>query len=212
MKEELLRRAITGFIFAVLIVVLILYAYHVVFTFFLLVTLVWILLFESSLLFTQRHHYCLFFILYLVPVYGALFWLNVNAHHLLNSVFFVAFAHDTCAYIFGRFFGKHLLWPALSPKKTWQGVAGGLLGAWCICYFYGAEIIGQSTYGAVSFLSFILTFAATAGDLFESWLKRRVQLKDTGSVLPGHGGLLDRLDSVFFLAPVIVMLYLFYHN
>ncbi|CAB5239248.1 unannotated protein [freshwater metagenome] len=110
--------------------------------------------------------------------------------------------NDTFAYLVGVLFGKHPLVPAISPKKTWEGLAG--------------SIIFTTVGGALSFIfilklewwigvlvAFMIVFTATMGDLIESAMKRDMSIKDMGSLLPGHGGMLDRLDSVLLSAPAL---------
>lgn len=110
---------------------------------------------------------------------------------------------DTFAYIFGINFGKNKLSPRISPKKTIEGSLGGLLGsaiAGLIAYFYVVEAV-PLIY--MLFLCLITGFVAQQGDLFESLLKRVANRKDSGSIMPGHGGILDRIDGILFAVPVI---------
>jgi len=113
-------------------------------------------------------------------------------------------AGDSLAYFVGRAIGKHPLAPTISPKKTWEGAianfAGCLLGAWGIAYAIGAPIIAGLAVGLT------LGVLGQAGDLLESWLKRSTGEKDSGGILPGHGGILDRLDSFLATAPVNAVL------
>ncbi|MEX1022236.1 MAG: phosphatidate cytidylyltransferase [Dehalococcoidia bacterium] len=106
------------------------------------------------------------------------------------------FATDTGAYAAGRLFGRHILAPAISPNKTWEGAAGGLLagGVAAVAVTLGIPSIEVEPVGLV--LIALLPAAAIAGDLLESALKRRMEVKDMSGLLPGHGGLMDRLDSV----------------
>lgn len=110
---------------------------------------------------------------------------------------------DTAAYLGGRLWGRHLLAPTLSPKKTWEGFIIGLLvtflSAMCIQYFFQGP---KPTLSQVWLLVLLTSLAAVVGDLFESQLKRLRGLKDSGQLLPGHGGILDRLDSLLAAAPV----------
>ncbi len=106
-----------------------------------------------------------------------------------------AFATDTGAYAVGRLFGRHLLWPAVSPKKTWEGGIGGLIaGAATFIVAHGSFDLGLGHTAAA--VALLLPLAAIAGDLLESALKRQMGVKDMSGLLPGHGGLLDRLDSL----------------
>jgi phosphatidate cytidylyltransferase len=113
-----------------------------------------------------------------------------------------AFATDIFAYFTGRAFGRHKLAPVLSPKKTVEGGIGGLIGSVVCCGLFGyfaspAYLIHCAVIGALGGV------AAQAGDLTASAIKRRLGLKDYGSLIPGHGGLLDRIDSVLFTAPLV---------
>ncbi len=114
---------------------------------------------------------------------------------------------DVGAFFSGRSFGKHKLFPRLSPKKTWEGLAGGILASLVVSAIFLVATDGQ--LGKVSFglldavvLGFLLPVVGVVGDLFESLLKRAAQIKDSGSLIPGMGGVLDVLDSLLFGAPV----------
>ncbi|HLH74160.1 MAG TPA: phosphatidate cytidylyltransferase [Chloroflexota bacterium] len=112
-------------------------------------------------------------------------------------------AVDTAAYAVGRLIGRHLLWPAVSPQKTWEGTCAGLL-AGAIVSFVWAPDVGIST-GAGGALGLILAIAAILGDLAESALKRHAGVKDAGQLIPGHGGILDRIDSLVFSVIVVFL-------
>lgn len=117
----------------------------------------------------------------------------------------VTWGNDTCAYFAGRFLGKHKLYPAVSPNKTWEGFYGGLAGSilgmliarWT---FFGALTVADCF--AVGVLGGLL---GPLGDLCESMLKRAYQVKDSGRLIPGHGGLLDRIDALIFNAPMVFL-------
>jgi phosphatidate cytidylyltransferase len=109
---------------------------------------------------------------------------------------------DAGAYFAGRFFGRHLLFPSLSPKKTVEGGLGGLL--------LTVLVITPVAYGLLDFsplkallIGAVVSVASQCGDLFESALKRILDVKDLGNFLPGHGGVLDRVDSLLFTAPAV---------
>jgi phosphatidate cytidylyltransferase len=112
---------------------------------------------------------------------------------------------DTGGYLAGILFGKHPLAPAISPKKTWEGLAGSI----ALCLVAGAIMVPRLLGGHVwqgLVLGLAAVGAATLGDLAESMIKRDLQIKDMGHLLPGHGGILDRIDSLLVMAPVIWLL------
>ncbi|MBX7240544.1 MAG: phosphatidate cytidylyltransferase [Bacteroidia bacterium] len=108
---------------------------------------------------------------------------------------------DTLAYFSGKYLGKHLFSPSISPKKTWEGVAGGFTGAWIMgigmLYFAG------EVHWNWLILSAIISIFNQPGDLIESVIKRSVNKKDSGNLIPGHGGILDRVDSLLTIFPII---------
>lgn len=135
----------------------------------------------------------------------ALIWLRTSPHGGLGHVLwllFVVWATDICAYFAGRSIGGPKLAPRISPGKTWSGLGGGMLGA--------GVVGGVGTLAAdVGFwlgaaFAMVLAVVAQIGDLFESRLKRLAEVKDSGHLIPGHGGLLDRIDGLVFAAPVFV--------
>jgi phosphatidate cytidylyltransferase len=113
------------------------------------------------------------------------------------------FAVDTCAYFAGRQWGRHKLAPAISPNKTWEGFVGGWVGGFAAVLLLDLVLDIDGDNAAVMLLAFALPPAAAAGDLFESWLKRRAGVKDASNLIPGHGGALDRLDSLLFTFPLV---------
>ena len=120
----------------------------------------------------------------------------------------VTFLQDTLAYFVGRSWGRHKLAPTLSPKKTWEGAAGGMVGA-IIASLVCIPVLGLPlSFGAGALLGVIGGLVGPLGDLAESLIKRRVGLKDAGKIIPGHGGVLDRADSLLFTAPVLYYLIL----
>lgn len=118
---------------------------------------------------------------------------------------------DTGGYIVGSLFGRHRLSPKLSPKKSWEGFIGGLLfniGA-AFIYFYCFHLNGFAPLSNVMgwiYIGVCVTAIATLGDLFESMLKRSLGIKDFGNIIPGHGGVLDRIDSLLFVVPGILIM------
>ncbi|TXH04143.1 MAG: phosphatidate cytidylyltransferase [Nevskiaceae bacterium] len=125
----------------------------------------------------------------------------------LIYLFFLIFAADTGAYFAGRRFGRHKLAPNISPGKTVEGAIGGLLlcGVWSV--IGGIAIFGLQGGALLSLLALSLLVAvfSIVGDLTESMFKRVAGIKDSGNILPGHGGILDRVDSILAAAPVMVL-------
>lgn len=116
---------------------------------------------------------------------------------LLLWVFIVTWATDIGAYLIGRTLGQKKLAPAISPGKTVAGLYGGMVAAGL---FGGAWVLVAGLDSVLVILAPLFALAAQAGDLFESWMKRRAHIKDSGDLLPGHGGLLDRLDGLVVVA------------
>lgn len=126
---------------------------------------------------------------------------------LLFTTLLVVFADDTAAFLVGRTVGRHRLAPAISPAKSWEGFVAGTLAAVGVAFFalYEQEIL---TTGESLLLGLGVALAATLGDLFESTVKRDLGVKDAGRLLAGHGGVLDRLDSLLWAGPAAYVLLL----
>lgn len=121
-------------------------------------------------------------------------------------VFVLIWSNDTFAYLVGKTWGKHKLLERISPKKTQEGFVGGLVCTLLLAGLLNYFVTKQNTMHALLFAALICV-GSTIGDLIESKFKRVAQVKDSGKLLPGHGGVLDRLDSIIFVAPLA---YLFY--
>lgn len=142
--------------------------------------------------------------------YYALGWLEENASYqalLPLAVIALLWINDTFAYVTGSLIGRHKLAPRLSPGKTWEGFMGGylfsLLGGWIIY-----KITGTHSPGFWLLLATLTAGLSLFGDLFESGLKRKRSVKNSGEILPGHGGILDRFDSLLFVAPGAFILFI----
>jgi phosphatidate cytidylyltransferase len=120
-------------------------------------------------------------------------------------VLVVTWGNDTSAYFAGRFFGKHKLYPQVSPNKTWEGFFGGMFGS--IAMLMAAHQWLFPTLAVVDGLviGVLGGFLGPAGDLCESMLKRSMGVKDSGQAIPGHGGMLDRIDALIFNAPMVYL-------
>lgn len=121
---------------------------------------------------------------------------------VLIGVFLIVWIYDSMAYMSGSKFGKHKLNKKISPNKSWEGCIGGTIFA-LITGVVNSYFFIQLSMIEWLFLSFLVVVFGTLGDLFESIIKRRLHVKDSGTMLPGHGGLLDRFDSLLFVIPVV---------
>lgn len=123
---------------------------------------------------------------------------------LLFTILLTVFADDTAAFFVGRAIGRHRLAPAISPGKTWEGFVGGTLAGVAVTFFalYEQDVV---TTGESLLLGLAIVLAATLGDLFESAVKRDLAVKDSGRLLAGHGGVLDRVDSLLWAGPAAYM-------
>ncbi len=128
-------------------------------------------------------------------------FLLVMPRELILVLLVIIWVGDTAAYYGGRAFGRHPLAPRISPKKTVEGGIAGLIGSLVAGIAVGMWILGEPWLN-LAFVSAITAIAGQLGDLAESALKRSAGVKDSSSILPGHGGILDRLDSLFFAIPV----------
>jgi phosphatidate cytidylyltransferase len=123
---------------------------------------------------------------------------------LLLGVFILIWVNDTFAFLLGKNFGRQKLFPRVSPKKTVEGFLGGLFFSCVASYFIAnfTELLDSTSW---LIMSIIVSVFGTLGDLIESKFKRQANVKDSGVIMPGHGGLLDRLDSIIFAAPFIYL-------
>ena len=126
--------------------------------------------------------------------------------NILLGIFILIWSSDSGAFVFGTTFGRHKLMPQLSPKKTWEGFIGGVLFTVFVAFVLSKYLIELQPYQWIV-SALIISITGTYGDLAESMFKRSIKIKDTGNLIPGHGGLLDRFDS-FLLAIPSVFLYL----
>lgn len=121
-------------------------------------------------------------------------------------LFILIWSSDTFAYLVGKFFGKHKMAPKISPKKTWEGYAGGVVLTLVLSYF--VEMYQPQLRGNWMVVGFLIAAFAPLGDLVESQLKRTFGVKDSGNIIPGHGGVLDRLDSFLICVPVVYLYFI----
>ena len=127
---------------------------------------------------------------------------------ILLSIFVIIWTNDTAAYLCGVTFGKHRLFERISPKKSWEGFIGGAVFSLVSGYVFSL-LIPEISLLHWLILSEIVVVFGTFGDLIESLMKRTLNVKDSGNAIPGHGGLLDRFDSMLFAAPVVFVYLMF---
>jgi phosphatidate cytidylyltransferase len=125
---------------------------------------------------------------------------DIFAKYLIIGIFILIWVNDSFAYLVGKTLGRHKLYPAISPKKTIEGAVGGLVFSMATAYLLSKfEPILDTAQWII--LALVIVVTGSLGDLIESKLKREAGVKDSGAILPGHGGMLDRLDSLIYAAP-----------
>lgn len=140
-----------------------------------------------------------------LPLFAAVTYMLVETPYMLLLMFVMIWLNDTGAFLVGSAIGRHRLCERLSPKKSWEGFWGGmcfsvLAGVLAATVWPGSSVFGSYIWYYAG-MGVIVSLFATWGDLFESMIKRTVGVKDSGKLLPGHGGMLDRIDSLLFVAP-----------
>lgn len=147
-----------------------------------------------------------FGLVYVAQAALAILWLRAQVPHglgLIGFLFAVIWAGDIAAYLIGRSLGGARLMPGISPQKTWAGLFGGVVVAAVIGTAYASALDGMPMAAAI--LALLLAIVGQIGDLFESALKRRYNRKDSGRLIPGHGGVLDRIDALIAAAPILAL-------
>lgn len=203
-----LQRTITALIFGTLFWSILLYTAPIYFSLTLAGIGVTILLLEwRNFMTSAMGSWWLIIPLYLLPSFTMLILLNQTHEYreLLSYLFFLVFSYDMGSYLVGSLIGRTKLAATISPGKTWEGVLGGFLitlgSLWATRIFTHLSF----SFSVACALSASVSILALAGDLFESWLKRKANIKDSGTLLPGHGGFFDRFDSSL---PTAILFYL----
>lgn len=135
---------------------------------------------------------------------------SFNGKRLL-AVFILMWIYDSFAYLFGVWLGKHRLFERISPKKSWEGFIGGTVSA-VLAAVLLSKVMGVYALNSYIIIALIVVVFGTLGDLVESMIKRSIGIKDSGNILPGHGGILDRFDSILLAIPVIFTYLYFFVN
>lgn len=141
-----------------------------------------------------------------LPTYLVAIRLTAFGKQWIMLFLFVVWANDVGAYFSGMRYGKKKLFPHISPKKTWEGAWGGMATSVVVALIFKAVFFRQLSWGGAIFIPTVLSVISPVGDLAESFLKRAFDKKDSSAILPGHGGFLDRFDSVVFSLPVMYAL------
>jgi phosphatidate cytidylyltransferase len=149
--------------------------------------------------------------LIIIPIFYIIFpaslmlLIGIDRYIVLLVFFILIWANDVGAYCFGMLFGqhgKHKLFPRISPKKTWEGFIGGVVTAMIASILVSKFMLHKEQFYHWIIIAIITSVLGTFGDLIESMLKRSAGVKDSGKIMPGHGGILDRFDSAFFAFPI----------
>jgi phosphatidate cytidylyltransferase len=143
-----------------------------------------------------------FTLLHQISYYSDFQFGDTYNYEVLIGYFFILWANDTGAYLVGRKFGKRKLFERISPKKTWEGSLGGVFFGLLLGYVNSQIFEGLDTLTWM-ILALIVVIFGSLGDLVESLFKRSLGIKDSGKILPGHGGVLDRFDGIFISAPMV---------
>lgn len=145
---------------------------------------------------------------YIVIPFGILLYFGATSYEmyyqLILFILLLTWTFDTFAYLLGKNFGRHKILPNISPKKSWEGFCGGFI------FTIIVGMISHTHFEITSDVLFLivctLPFTATAGDLIESYYKRKAEVKDSGNIIPGHGGILDRMDAILITIPFLFIL------
>lgn len=206
---ELGQRLFTSLILAFVFIATFLY-YPMALSCILIITCILVLVDEWP-----RLSYKSLYLKYLTPLYPVLpfvILIALNSSHQRNLVallFLAVTVFDTGSYFVGKIIGRHKIAPTISPGKTWEGFIGGCFFSLAAFLLFTNKFLPPINIFVQIFVSLSLSIAAFFGDLWASYLKRRIGLKDTGTLLPGHGGILDRFDGILFAAysiPVLVFI------
>lgn len=208
MKNSI-KRIITGLVLSFVFWIAIFYAPAYLFSFILWGILGVILCFEWPNFFSP-YSPLFWLIMPLYPVLPFIFLIYLNQHpdyhQLLLFLFVMVSSYDTGGYLIGSYFGKHKIAPKISPGKSWEGFWGGYIFSCISLLWLLYEFDRLQPWWIICGVTGMVCVFACVGDLIESWLKRKANVKDSGFLLPGHGGFLDRFDGILF---AVFFFYLF---
>lgn len=206
--NELYKRLLTGFALGLLVIITLLFCppwvFAAVASFFLALILIteW-----PQLVGYNSRAFWLLTPLYPILPFILIIGMQLSGYELVNILLFIMIAlFDTGSYLVGKLWGTHKISPIISPGKTWEGFAGGIVFAFSVASLFFIHTSVQTIFLGILPFTIVLCSTALCGDLFESFLKRRAGIKDSGSFLPGHGGILDRIDGILFAGVIAFIL------
>lgn len=207
--NNLSKRVITSSILIVLLFLFFFYLPARYLSLALLFVLIEIIVFEWSRLISPKG-IIFWLITPLYPVLPFFLLIALNESEIYRPLLLLLWTSvplfDSGGYFFGKLFGKHKIAPAISPGKTWEGLIGGFFVTFLFFYALLAYCNSRASVYTIVCVTVTICLLAFFGDLFESWFKRKAEVKDSGKLLPGHGGFLDRFDSTLF---VVIFFFIF---
>lgn len=205
---ELYKRTLTGFILGLLVISSLFFTPSWAFAVLVTAIMIYVLLYEWPLLFhPNQWAFWLVMLFYPLIPFILIIHMQLSGYEIMNLLLITLVAsYDAGAYLVGKKFGYHKIWPAISPAKTWEGFAGGLVLAYLLSQIFFGHLDWNTQLTIIVPFVLLVSIFALLGDLFESYLKRRAGIKDSGSLLPGHGGILDRIDGILFASVIIYAL------
>lgn len=215
--QETIRRSISGITYVVIMLIGIHFSPILLFTIIGLISLYEILKLNTKsnqnilVKYLFLIYMIFFFIVAILPFTSSsiLDQSTFNTKWRYTYLFIIIWVFDSFAYLIGKKFGHHKIFPSISPKKSWEGFTGGYIFALItiIMITYSSELINlRDNIYYIIFLTFFICFYATLGDFTASFIKRKFNLKDFGNFIPGHGGMIDRIDAFIIIIPAINLL------
>ena len=204
--KEIYKRGITGLLYVSIILLCLTHSYLSYFTLFLILTIfslyeMWKLRKGKKKFIALLYVIIPFFLVQIIAIDSNFTENKFNSTPIL-LLFILTWIFDTFAFLTGRKFGKNKILPKISPKKSWEGFFGGTIFTLLASYIITNHFTIFSIYNPIT-ISLFIPFTATTGDFIESYYKREAKVKDSGNLLPGHGGILDRMDAFMITIPIL---------
>lgn len=204
--KEIYKRGITGLLYVSIILLCLTHSYLSYFTLFLILTVfslyeMWKLRKGKKKFIALLYVIIPFFLVQIIAIDSNFTENKFNPTPIL-LLFILTWIFDIFAFLTGRKFGKNKILPKISPKKSWEGFFGGTIFTLLASYIITNHFTIFSIYNPIT-ISLFIPFTATTGDFIESYYKRKAKVKDSGNLLPGHGGILDRMDAFMITIPIL---------